>query len=237
MLKIAILEDEPMWTERFQQYLDKYQKEHEDFEFEATYFDRAKPMVRDYHPGYDLLFMDIRLPDMLGIDAARKIRERDSEVMIVFVTTMTQYAIDGYEVNAFDYILKPLRYDAFVTKMDRIRRILDRSGEGATVTIKTKTDQFYIKAAEIQYIEVSGHDLIFHMPDREISVWGSLSKFEQELNQKQFARCNACYLVNLRHVKSVSGMTVTVGEQDLSISKTKKKDFMSELAKYRGGSR
>ena len=112
-MKICILEDDKAQAERMAQYLDRYHREHADFSYELERYARAFDLLEDYRGDADLLFLDIRLPDQLGIETARRIREKDARVMIVFVTNLAQYAIEGYSVQAFDYILKPVDYFAF----------------------------------------------------------------------------------------------------------------------------
>lgn len=109
-MKICILEDEKTQTERMTEYLTRYQREHGDFDYVLETYSRAFDLLDAYRGDADLLFLDIRLPDQLGIETARRIREKDPRVMIVFVTNLAQYAIEGYSVRAFDYILKPVEY-------------------------------------------------------------------------------------------------------------------------------
>jgi len=236
MLSIGILEDEKARSDELIGFLERYKAEHSDFSYTVDVFTTGGKLIFDYKKNYDLLFMDIRLPDMLGIDAAREIRKIDENVMIVFVTNLTQYAIDGYEVDAFDYLLKPLLYGPFSLKLKRILNILNRKSEKRWLTLRTKQEVYRLDAASILYIEVSGHDLIFHTDDGEYRVWGTLSKYEHELEGEPFSRCNACYLVNLKYVSSVKGLTVLVKDHALGMSRNRRKDFMEDLARYKGGS-
>ena len=192
MLRIGILEDEKARSDELMGFLERYKNEHGSFSYSVKVYETSGKLLFDYKQDYDLLFLDIRLPDMLGIDAAREIRKIDPNVMIVFVTSLTQYAIDGYEVNAFDYILKPLMYQPFALKLTRILNILNRASAKKMLTLKTKQLTFRLDADVILYVEVSGHDLIFHTLEREYRIWGTLSKIENELEGGSFSRCNAC---------------------------------------------
>lgn len=236
MVKIGILEDEQVQSDELQRFLAQYQLSHPDFSYTATVFDTGNKLIFGYTLDYDLLFMDIRLPDMLGIDAAKQIRKVDENVMIVFVTNLTQYAIEGYSVNAYDYILKPLLYGAFEVKLGRILNVLSHQNAKNWLTLKTKQTTFRVERNSILYVEVDGHDLIFHTDQGDYHVWGTLSKYEQELGEGRFSRCNACYLVNLNYVQAVRGNTVTVRGVELSVSRPRRKDFLSDLARYKGGS-
>ena len=234
MIKIGVLEDEKIYREQFREFLARYQQANPDFRYTVEMFDTGERLLFHPYQDFDILFLDIQLPDMLGIDAAREIRRRDENVCIVFVTNLSQYAIDGYTVNAYDYILKPLLYPAFEVKLKRILKVLSHKQE-RVLTLKTKQEVFRIDTGNLLYVESQGHHLYFYTEDRCFEAWGTLSKYEQELGAAYFCRCNACYLVNLRYVESVKGNTVLVRGRELTVSQTKRKSFMTQLAKYKGG--
>ncbi len=237
MLKIKILEDQPEQMNRLTEMLRRYAEAHADFAYELQTYTEGIALLTDYRCDTDLLFMDIQLPDILGIEAAKKIRQMDERVMIIFITMLTQYAIEGYTVGAFDYVLKPVRYDEFTAKMDRARRMLAHQRSSLSLELRTKEDIRRISANDITYIEVANHDILVHTDREVIRQWGSLKSYEDQLAQAHFVRCNACYLVNLRYVQGVSGDTVRVGGEELAISRAKRKDFLNALARYKGGSR
>ena len=127
-MKIVILEDDTAQARQVNDYLLRYQQEHTEFQYTAKTYNSGRPLLEAYQPDTDLLLLDIQLPDMLGIDAAREIRRRDSRVMIVFITNLAQYAIEGYSVQAFDYVLKPVNYFSFSKKLERAIRVLSHTG-------------------------------------------------------------------------------------------------------------
>lgn len=237
MLKIVILEDEPEQAKRLSDMLARYRQERADFAYSVQLYDRASQLLNEYRCDADLLLLDIQMPGMLGIDAAKKIREMDSRVMIVFITTLTQYAIEGYSVGAFDYVLKPVRYDAFAAKLDRARRVLAHLHSSATLELRTRDELRRVSADEIIYLEVVNHDVLIHTDTETYRQWGSLKPFEEQLKDSNFVRCNSCYLVNLRYVRGISGDSVLVDGARLAISKPRRKDFLAALAQYCGGSR
>ena len=171
------------------------------------------------------------------MEAAHYIREKDKRVMIIFITMLTQYAIEGYSVGAFDYVLKPIRYEEFSTKMDRICRMLAHQNTSLSLELRTKEEIRRVDADSIAYIEVANHDILIHTDREVIRQWGSLKSYEEKLAPAHFVRCNACYLVNLKYVRGINGDTVQVNERHLTISKAKRKNFLQALAQYKGGSR
>ena len=171
------------------------------------------------------------------MEAARYIREKDKRVIIIFITMLTQYAIEGYSVGAFDYVLKPVRYEEFSTKMDRVCRMLAHQSTSVSLELRTKEEIRRVDADSVTFIEVANHDILIHTDREVIRQWGNLKSYEEKLAPAHFVRCNACYLVNLRYVRGIIGDTVRVHEDSLPISKSKRKEFLAALAQYKGGSR
>lgn len=230
MLRFAIVEDDNACAEQLQKYLAQYAKENS-LEIRTDRFYDGLNFVEDYKARWDLIFMDIEMPLLDGMSAARRIREIDDSVLLIFITNMAQYAIQGYEVRALDYILKPLNYYAFAMKLRKVIRILDQRITKAAIVMDSEGNNRRIAFSEIQYIEVLDHQLIYHRSDDTFHTFGSLKKIEQEYGS-DFARCNNCYLVNLRYVDGFSGNDVIVAGSPLPISRARKKDFQQKVADY-----
>jgi DNA-binding LytR/AlgR family response regulator len=109
MIRIAIVEDDRHDREALKKCLNRYEKENQ-VKFTVTEFQDGEDIVTDYTASYDLIILDIEMAFLNGMKAAEKIRELDTNVIIIFITNMPQYAIQGYKVNALDYILKPISY-------------------------------------------------------------------------------------------------------------------------------
>lgn len=235
MLKIGLLEDEQDQAERLILFLAQYRQNHPQFVYTLQRYSRALELLDHYERDFDLLFLDIRLPDMTGREAAHRIRESDRNVMIIFVTSLTQYAVEGYSVQAFDYIVKPIGYESFAAKLERALRVLSYRRPGVVLDIKTREGSLRLSADMIHYFEVFDHDLLIHTDDGIIKQWGSLSRYEKQLAEAHFARCNSCYLVNLKFVRGIYGDEVLVGNDRLAVSKSRRKAFLQALAQYKGG--
>lgn len=237
MLNIIILEDQAEQADRLSHMLKKYAESHEGFAYNLKLYDRSIPFLTEYKCDADLLFLDIQIPDMLGMEAAKRIRQMDNRVMIIFVTMLTQYAIEGYSVGAFDYVLKPVRFEEFSSKMDRVCRMLAHQSTSMTLEVRTKEEIRRINVDDITFIEVSNHDVLIHTDSEIIRQWGNLKTYEEKLAPAHFVRCNVSFLVNLKYVRAVNGNTVIVHGHNLPISSSKRKEFLMALAQYKGGSR
>ena len=233
MVRIAIAEDDPAYRATLEEYLDRYRREN-GLEAEVTTFSDGLALTEGYRPVYDLLLLDIEMPNLDGMSAAEKIRSSDPEVVIIFITNMAQYAIKGYQVDALDYVLKPVSYAAFAFKLKKALAMVRRR-EGSDVVIHMAGGLRRMSADEIKYVEVVSHKLYLHTPDEVIAVPGTLRDMEAQLEERHFVRCNKCYLVNLRHVRQVRQNTVDVGGEQLLISRTRKKEFLQALTDYLGG--
>ena len=119
MIKIAIVEDEFSQTELMREYVARYCKE-KNIKYSITTFGNGLDFVTGYRPGFDAVFMDIKMPLIDGMEAAEKLREVDKDVVLIFVTNMAQLAIKGYKVNAMDFMVKPVSYFDFSLEMDKI---------------------------------------------------------------------------------------------------------------------
>ncbi len=235
MVRAAIVEDEPEAANLLRAMINRY--------FEArggdctvTVFDNALRFLDVYKADFDIVFMDIEMPDLDGMRAAEQLRKLDPLVLLVFVTNMQQYAVKGYAVDALDFVVKPIEQRAFFALLDKAVRILSNK-PGAEITVRSMTGVRRISAARIRYVEVRRHRLTFHTEDGEFEAWGNLRDIEKELPSEMFSRCNIGYLVSLQHVSGVDGDDVVVCGDRLKISRPRRKEFMSDLANYFGSGR
>lgn len=232
MIKIAIVEDEAMYAKQLQEFLQQYEKEHGE-SFDITVYSDGDEIVHKYKAQFDIILMDVEMKFMDGMSAAEEIRKVDTEVVIIFITNMAQYAIRGYAVDALDYVLKPVSYFAFSQRLSRaIGRMKKRETKIISVNIKGGTMR--LDVANIFYIESQGHNLIFHIASGNYESVGTMKEVEEKLTDMNFFRGNKGYLLNLAHVEGIQdGCAMVKGEQ-LLLSRARKKDFMEALTRYWG---
>ena len=236
MLGIAVVEDDREQAALLEAHIRRYAGEHR-FSVSVDVFYDAVTFLEKYSQEYQMVFMDIKMPMLDGMDAAHLLRERDGKVILVFVTTMRQYAIQGYDVNASDFIVKPVAYPEFALKFTRLLGKVDwrALSTGQDVFIKTENSFVRLSPADIHYVEVKGHYCVYHTAGGEYRRYQALKSAEAALPAESFARCNNFLLVNLAHVDKVEGMSVFVAGEELQISHPKRKAFVEALIRFAEG--
>ena len=233
MIRIAIAEDDPQCFAQLEQYIGDYGRE-TGRAFHITHYDNGEDLVERYQPEFDLILMDVEMPFMDGMTAAGYIRKKDPEVVIVFVTNLAQYAVQGYAVNALDYILKPLNYFSFSQHLSRALQYA-RKKEETFLTVAVKGGAVKLALDGIFYIERLGRQLMFHTRTGIYASTATLQQVEEELEGKGFVRCNKGYLVNLEHVDGVQDGCAVVGGDKLLISRGRRQPFLEALTDWVGG--
>lgn len=233
MLSIAIVDDVRSEAEYLASFVERYGNENNE-KMKIARFKSGFDFLDGYKAVYDAVFLDIEMPDIDGMAAARKLREFDNDIIIIFVTNIAKYAIQGYSVGALDYLLKPPKYADIKMRMNIIskrKRLNDYS-----IVIPYQGGERKLTSGEIVYVESRGHDIIFHTDGDEILWKGTtLKRVESELTEHGFYRCNNCYLVNLRYCTEIKDNSVMVNGEELQISRARKKGFMVALVNALGG--
>lgn len=231
-ISVAIVEDDGAAARELERQLERFGQS-SGHSFSVSCYGEAKNFLQNYQPRYDIIFMDIKMPGLDGMSAAEQLRRVDPVTMLIFVTSMVQYAVQGYDVDAFDFIVKPVNPTAFQMKLKRALRALKLS-QGSELALNVGGVTRVLASSAIQYIEVMDHDLTYHTEQGTFSVRGKLSSVEQKLPAASFFRCSVSYLINLRYVTQFTGEQVCVAGQWLRVSRTKKKELASAVAAYLG---
>lgn len=181
------------------------------------------------HPGeIDVLFLDIELHEINGMDAARKIRENDDKLILVFVTGFNDYVFDGYTVGALDYLMKPpdaKRLDEIIT---RVIGILHQR-EPETYTIQNADGIYRIPVSHILYFMSDRRQVRLVTTGREYPFYAKLDEVEQQVGA-DFVRIHRRYLVRVKAIKGIEGNEVLVGEQSLPVSRNQRQTAMIAIA-------
>ncbi len=232
-MKIALIDDAPEIRAQLAEYVKRFSGENE-ISLETVEFPSGDALLKDYRPAYDLLIFDIDMPGTNGMDTARLVRKMDESVVILFITNMAQYAINGYEVEAVDYVLKPVSYYDFSLKLKRALRRVRKKQENMLV-LDTQQGPVQVDTSDIYYVEVLDHYLIYHTSERTYQVRGSLREHAPILKEHHFSRCHKSYMVNLAHVKNIRSTGIVMGDLIIPSGRTYKDSVMTDYLRFLHG--
>ncbi len=234
MLLIAVVDDDSKDAAFLKEHVENYCR-----------MNGHAVMIHVFHDGLDLIrssenhdivFLDIQMGKLDGLETARFIRKINKDTILVFVTNMAQFAIKGYEVDALDFILKPPSMASIVYVMDKAMKRLDGSSAKAQFSLKTSDGTISLSANDITYVEVFDHNLVYHTTRGEYTVRGRLSDVIEKLSPDRFVMCNRSFIVNLRHVTSVTSDYLLIGDTRISVSKSHRKELMKRFSSFLGDS-
>lgn len=240
-LRMSIIENEHHDEVELRSCLEKYTHD-TGTQFSITVTHNADDFLETFESATqpDIIFMDIDMPGTNGMAAARELRSRGCTSILIFVTTLAQYAIDGYAVDAADFMIKPLNYLSFKLRMDKAVALC-ATNDDYSLTITQNRNTHIIHTRDLIYVETQKHNMIFHLTTGQYVQRGSLSGIEEELKtlygtaDTPFLRVNSCYLINMDYVTGISTTSVTVqGGDELAVSRSRKKQAMQAITKYLG---
>lgn len=235
-LRIAIVEDVPSEADLLKGFIATYCDER-NIEAHVDLFHGSLDFMDRFAQQYDIIFLDIEFApnEENGMETAHAIRRKDKDCTIVFVTNLGRFAIEGYQVGAIDFILKPIQYEGFKFRFDGIvQKFLN--GDGRALLIKSKGDYVKIRSKDIYYVCIINHICYFygtfnpedgedHLSSYE--AWMQMSTLEKELSSSLFVRCSPSYLINIAHVNKILKDAVIVGNTTLPLSRNKKKGVIT----------
>lgn len=233
MLRISLVEDSIKDRELLHRYLTQYAQAHQ-LECEIRTFPDGIEFLEHYDGGSDIIFMDVEMPHLNGMDIARRLRRIDAFVVLVFVTNMAQYAVQGYEVDAVDYLLKPVSYATFESKFRRILTFV-RQKEPVRIVLPVEGSILRLSLEEIFYLEKDHNKIVYHTKQGEYHTRGTMAERAELLETHGFSRCTAGILVNLRYVTRVEKDLVWLGTLRLPLSRPQRKNFHNDFLAYLGG--
>ena len=233
MLHIAICDDEESFVRELEEQLTRYAGECSQ-EIRVTVFYDGSELVNGYDPSIDLVFLDIQMNRMDGLAAAERIRQMDGEVGIIFLTTLTRYALEGYKYQATNYIIKPMKYARLKAEMDRWMQRRPAK-ESPSLVVVNDSGRYRVLLKELKYVETFKRNLLLHTEKENILCYRSMKEMERELAGSGFVRCHTSYIVNLFFVKGVKKLEIELLDGGyLPISQPKRKEFMEKLTEYWG---
>ena len=194
-------------------------------------FKDGSSFLRNYKKSfYDLVFLDIEMPEMDGITLAKRLRQLHNDVPIIFLTSHIEFALEGYEVNALRYLTKPV-------DMAKLQEVLSytlrQMQEQRVIWVKSDLCDKKIPVKDILFMEAQNQNVLIATAANTYSVRYNLSDYEKELQQDDFFRIHRGYLVALGHIKSIGQGEVLLSDgTSLPVSRTKEKALKEALFHY-----
>lgn len=236
MFRIAICDDSKYDMEELSSALESLHSE--GIEYELSYYSNGLKLIKDFEEGkrYHLLILDMVMEPINGIDTAIKIRENDVSMPILIVTSTMEFALEGYRVNAWRYLTKPINEEKFLHEVREIYHSLSQKDQSYFV-IENDSGMTKLHLDDILYFDSNLHTITVHTVKQNFSFRGTIRKIEEEYAPSGFFRIHKSYVVNLRHIHRVSKLSVVmVNGETLDLSKLRAAALHEALLDYAGKS-
>lgn len=231
-MKIAICDDNISFIDQMTEYLKKYSEEYLQ-EIQIKKFTRADAVLEYLHDNsIDILLLDLIFTkeEINGIDVAKRIRETNPKMKIIFLSVEEQYALQGYSVDASGYFVKPIVYSELVEKLEKISAEIKQIKGFAE---KTDKGYFFFEYSDVVYIDTEKRKTCIHTLKGRYIISKTMKELGKQLDDKHFFRTHASYIVNFQYIKAIDGWDIIMKNQErVMISKYKKKEFMDCFMQY-----
>lgn len=232
-MKIAICDDEKVLCEQLKNFIRRREM---DYPVEAIDSYGAGEELLAAAGQYDIIFLDIQMAGLNGIDTAKLLRERKNEAVLIFVTGVKDYVFDAFDVSAFHYLLKPIQEEKFTAVFERAvmeaekKKRMDKRPE--QLFIRRRNQSVRLDKAQILYVESRQRKVVIHTLREALEIYATMNHMEKELGA-QFYRCHRGYLVNLSQITGYTGDTITLcGGEAIYLAKDKYNEFVKVYMRY-----
>lgn len=210
MIKFAICDDEPFMAKEVSEYISDYMKEKSDLNYHISSFYSGRSLLES-PCDFDVIFLDIKMEELNGMNTAKLLRQRKHNGLLIFITILKDYVFDAFEVQAYDYLMKPLSHTKFKKTMSRAMVTLEQRA-AKSILLQSGNCCKVIPLSQIVYCEVQGRKIYIHQEDQTVTTHcDKLEHFEQRVD-KRFFRCHRSYLVNLDHVRGSHNGQITLSQ-------------------------
>lgn len=233
--KCLIVDDEPLAIEVLKSHLEKLGS----IEIAGTAADAIEAFDFLNRHKVDLMFLDIHMPEMKGTEMLRTLKNQPA---VILTTAYREYALEGFDLNVLDYLLKPVSFPRFMQAVEKFFAVVNHIAELSLHENGTNEEFLYLRdkntihkipVSEIVYAESMGDNLTLHTPNREITSRCTISSVEELLPEKEFIRIHRSYIVSIRRITSFSPVSVAIGEKKFPVGSSYR-DAVFERLDYKG---
>lgn len=233
MIQVAICDDEPFILDELFDRLNRY-AERKGLAFHISCFDCGEPVLESA-ADFDMLFLDIRMKPVDGMEIARRLQEEDFSGLLIFTTVLKEAVFDSFEVGAFDYLVKPVEDKRLERTLDRAMAALESRARDRIVVKKGSSCQV-IPLSSIAYCEIQGRVIHLHQAGGEtIAFYEKMENFIKQVDRR-FFRCHRSYLVNLDLIRSCRKGIATLSDgSTVPVSRLREQQLNQALLEHMQG--
>lgn len=227
-MNIAVVDDEKIIREQLKGLIEKQQAG-----FYTDVYGTGEEMLATGKQ-YDVIFLDIQMAGMNGIETARMLRKQSEDAVLIFVTGVKDYVFEAFDVAAFHYLLKPIEENKFMEVFDRaVKEAKKRKERGQEqFFVKTKNRNITLKQRDILYVESRGRKAEIHTAGEVIEIYAAMAELESQLGGS-FYRCHRGYLVNMAHITEYGNNSISLSNgESIYMAKERYNEFVKEYMRY-----
>lgn len=234
MIKFAVCDDEPLMAQGLASHLASYMEEHPAIAYSVNSFSSGRTLLES-SDSFDVIFLDIQMEPPDGMETAKLLRQQGDHSLLVFVTVLKELVFDAFQVEAYDYLLKPINSAHFRRTMDRVLRALEQRIT-KDIVIQRRTGCEVVLLSDLVYCEVLGRKIYLHKQDGTVSdYYDKLEDLERRVDGR-FFKCHRSYLVNLDYVRGCQDGQVMLSQGErIPASRLRERELTQALLRYMKG--
>ncbi len=229
-LSCFLIDDEPLAIEVLEQHISQV----DSLEIKDTFSNAIQAFEALKKNKVDVLFLDIQMPKLTGVEFLKTLKDPPK---VIFTTAYREYALEGFELDVVDYLLKPISFERFLKAVDKVldlysadsRDSASQNNENDYIFVSSENKQVKIHLADILYLESKGDYVFIKAKNKEVKTHATLTSMEEELSSDSFLRIHRSYIVNLKNIESWSQSEIDVGTHKLPIGRTYKSQAIKVL--------
>lgn len=234
MLLLAVCDDRPMECVDLARQIEQMLKQSAVDHVIKKYFSGQELLCSK--ETFDMIFLDIKMPGLSGMELAKKIREQGKQSLIIFITSASEYVFEAFEVEAFQYLVKPIQYRKLENVLEKALKKIQTDENAGFLLVSADRQTRKVLLKDIMYIESVGRIAKIHFRDGTLETYEQIGVLEDKLSEKAFFRCHKCFLVNLDSVDAFHKTEITLENgETIMLAKRRYEDFQKAILSYMKG--